>query len=323
MAARFVAFCCLLAMALLAPRPALAWPERPVTIIVASGAGNGGDLIARMLVPHLTQAWGQPVVVQNLPGAGGAIGVERVARSAPDGHTLVMSGDAAIVVRPSMQPPLSYDPRRDLAAVTLVARMPNLLVVRAADGPATLAAALAAARAARGGFSYGHLGPGTSIQIGAEELKQRAGLDMTGVGYPTMGAILQDVIAGRLQLTFVNAFAAGPMVREGTLRAVAVSSATRLPAFGTVPTVAEQGFPGFDFGAWFGLLAAGHTPPPLVARIRADVHAALGDPALRTRLDGMAAILVDDTPEAFTGFIAAEIPRMADVLRRAGVVTAP
>ncbi len=307
----------------LAAGSARAWPERPVSIIVPSGAGNGGDLIARMLVPHLTQAWGQPVVVQNLPGAGGAIGVERTARSAPDGHTLVMSGDAAIVVRPGMQPPLPYDPRRDLAAITLVARMPNLLVVRAADGPPTLAAAMAAARAANGGFSYGHLGPGTSIQIGAEELKQRARLDMTGVGYPTMGAILQDVIAGRLQLSFVNAFAAGPMVREGTLRALAVSSAERLPAFAAVPTLAEQGFAGFASSAWFGLLAAGRTPAPLVAHIRADVHAALADPVLRARLDGMAAILVDNTPEAFTAFIAAEIPRMAAVVREAGITAAP
>jgi tripartite-type tricarboxylate transporter receptor subunit TctC len=150
-------------------------------------------------------------------------------------------------------------------------------------------------------------------------LAQLAGLDMTGVAYPTMGALLQDVMAGRLQLSFVNAFAAGPMVREGQLRALAVSSATPLPAFPEVPTVASQGYRGFEASAWFGLLAAAGTPAPVVARIRADVHAALADSALRSRLDGMAAILIDSTPEEFASFIADEIPRMAAVLKQAGI----
>ncbi len=306
----------------LAATPARAWPDRPVTIIVPSAAGNGGDLIARMIGPALGQAWGQPVVVQNLPGAGGVIGVERAARSAPDGHVLVMSGDAAIVVRPSMQPPLPYDAQRDLAPVTLVARMPNLLVVRAADGPRSLGELVTAARAARGAFNYGHLGPGTSIQLGAELLKQMAELDITGVGYPAMGAVIQDVLAGRLQFSFVNAFAAGPLVRDGQLRALAVSAATRLPGFPDVPTVAEQGFPGFEASAWFGLLVQGGTPAPVVQKLRADIHAALADPATRQRIEGMGGVLVDNTPEEFTAFIAAEIPRMAAVLRRANITTA-
>jgi tripartite-type tricarboxylate transporter receptor subunit TctC len=303
--------------------PVFAWPERPVTIIVPSGPGNGGDLISRLIAPTLQQAWGQPVVVTNQPGAAGAIGVERTARSAPDGTTLVMSGDAAVTVRPSMQPPLGYDPQRDLAPVTLVAHMPNLLVVRAADGPRMLAEAVAAARAARGGVNYGHLGPGTSIQLGAEMLAQAERLDLTGVGYPTMAGLIQDVIAGRIQMSFVNAFAAAPLVRDGQLRALAVSSAQRLPLFPDVPTVAEQGVPGFAASAWFGLLAPARTPPEVVARIREDVHAALSDPATRARIEGMGAILVDNTPEEFRAFIAAEIPRMSAVLRRAGITAAP
>lgn len=302
---------------------AFAWPDRPVTIVVPSAAGNAGDLMSRVLAPMLQQAWGQPVVVMNLPGAAGAVGVERTARSAPDGTTLVMSGDAAITVRPSMQPPLGYDPQRDLAPVTLVAQMPNLLVVRAADGPRSLAEAVSAARAARGGFNYGHLGPGTSIQIGAAMLAQAHGLDLTGVGYPTMAGLIQDVLVGRIQLSFVNAFAAAPMVRDGQLRALAVSSRQRLPLFPEIPAVAEQGVPGFEASAWFGLLAPARTPPAVVGRIRADVHAALADPAVRTRIEGMGAILVDSTPEAFRAFIAAEIPRMAGILSQAGITGAP
>ena len=309
----------LLAAAWPGPAGAQAWPERPVTIIVPFGAGNGADLITRLLAPRLTQAWGEPVVVQNIPGASGAIGVERTVRSAPDGHTLVMSGDAALVVRTSMVPPLPYDPRRDLAPVTLVARTPNLLVVPAQGGPHSLAELVAAARAAGGGFSYGHLGPGTSVQVGAELLKQMAGVEATGVGYPSIGALMQDVVAGRLQLAFATAVAAAPLVQEGRLRALAISSAARLASFPQVPTVAEQGYPGFEASAWFGLLAPAATPAPVVARIRADVTAALGEAELRGRLDALGAVLVGNTPAEFAALIHAEIPRMAGVLQKAGI----
>ena len=303
--------------------PAHAWPDRPVTIIVPSGPGNGGDLISRLLAPLLQQAWGQSVVVTNLPGAAGAIGVERVARSTPDGTTLVMSGDAAITVRPGMHPPLGYDPRHDLAPISLVAHMPNLLVVRAADGPRSMAEAVTAARAARGSFNYGHLGPGTSVQLGAEMLARAQGLELTGVGYPTMAGLIQDVLAGRIQMSFVNAFAAAPLVRDGQLRALAVSSAGRLPLFPNVPTVAEQGVPGFGASAWFGLLAPARTPPEVVQRIGADLRTALADPATRARIEAMGAILVADTPEEFRAFIATEIPRMAGILRSLRITTAP
>lgn len=306
-------------LGLVLPMGAKAWPDRPITLIVPFAPGNAADVISRLLAPTLSLNWGQPVVVQNVPGASGAIGVERIVRAAPDGHMLVMSGDAALVVRASMQPPLPYDPRRDLAPIILVARTPNLLVVRAADGPRSLADLVAAARAARGAFNYGHAGPGTSIQLAAELLVQMAGIEMTGVAYPSMAAVQQDVMAGRLNLAFVPALTAGPMVREGQLRALGISSPGRLSTFPDLASLAEQGYPGFDASAWFGLLAPAGTPAPVIARVREDVRAALAEPAMRSRLDGLGAIPVGNTPEEFTALIAAEIPRMAEVLRRAGI----
>lgn len=211
--------------------PAHAWSDRPVTIIVPFAPGKcprrhnsqGGTS------PH--GGLDQRVVIQNVSGASGAIGVERTVHAEPDGHALVMSGDAALVVRLSMQPPLPYDPRRDLLPITLVARTPNLLAVRAADGPRSLAELVTSARTARGSFNYGHAGPGTSIQPGAELLIQMAGIQLTGIRYPSMAGIQQDVLAGRLDLAFVPALTAGPMVRDGQLRALAISSPGGCPSF--------------------------------------------------------------------------------------------
>ncbi|MEI6159330.1 MAG: tripartite tricarboxylate transporter substrate-binding protein [Roseococcus sp.] len=298
---------------------ARAWPDRPVNIIVPFAPGNAADVITRLFAPVLSQNWGQPVVVQNVPGASGGIGVERVVRAAPDGHTLVMSGDAAVVVRVSMTPPLPYDPRRDLAPITLVARTPNLLVVPANAAPRNLAELVAAARAARGAYNYGHAGPGTSVQIASELLVQMAGIELTGVGYPSLPAVLQDVMAGRLNLAFLPMVVAGPMAAEGRIRALGLSSPGRLTGLPDVTSLAEQGYPGFDASAWFGLLAPAATPAPILARVHADVTAAIATPAMRERLDGLGAQAVGNTPEEFRTLIAAEIPRMAEVLRRAGI----
>jgi tripartite-type tricarboxylate transporter receptor subunit TctC len=311
----------LLACAIVALLPAplrAAFPDRTVTIVVPFAPGNAADVMARLLAPKLAAAWGQAVVVQNQPGASGAIGVERVVRSPPDGHTLAMTGDAAIVTRVGMTPPLPYDPRRDLAPVTLLARTPNLLVVRP-EGPKTLGEFVAMAKAAQGRLNYPHAGPGTSVQVAAEMLKQMAGFEATGVGYPGMLQLVQDLLAGRADFAFVTAVAVAGQVREGRLRALGVSSPERLAAFPDVPSIAEQGYPGFDTSAFFGLVAPAGTPAAVTARIQADVVAALADAEIRARLDGLGAILIGNTPEAFAALIAADIPRLGAVLRRAGI----
>jgi tripartite-type tricarboxylate transporter receptor subunit TctC len=242
-----------------------AWPERPVTLVVASPAGGPVDAVARLVGPGMAAA-------ARAAGGGAerarrrAVGVERPVRSPPDGHTSALSGDAAVVVRTSMEPRPPYDPRRDLAPVSLLAAAPNLLVV-AHDVPARdLQGLVALARARPGALGFAHTGPGTSQHIAGELLRQMAGIDIVGVSYNNPGAQVQDVLAGRVAMTFASAATALPRVRSGDWRALGVTSAERIAAAPEVPTVAEQGFPGFAAAAWFGLLAPAGTPPAVVER---------------------------------------------------------
>jgi tripartite-type tricarboxylate transporter receptor subunit TctC len=295
------------------------WPDRPVTIIVPFGAGTAPDLMARLAAPTLGARWGQPVVVQNAPGAAGAVGVERAARAAPDGHTLVLPGDAAIVVRVSMTPRPPYDPQRDLAPIMLVGRTTNVLVVSGQTSHRSLSDLVAAARAQPGTVTFGHAGTGTSQHIGAEMLAQMAGVRLTGVAYNDLGAMAIDVQSGRVTMSLMGSVTALPRVRDGSLRALGVSSPERFSALPEVPTIAEQGLPGFDASAWFGLYAPAGTPGAIVARINADMRAALEQPEARSRFETLGVRVVAGTPEELAQTIAAEIPRMRAVLRAAGV----
>ncbi len=304
---------------LLATPAAASWPERPVTIVVPFAAGAAPDVLARLYADRLSTAWGRPVVVQNVPGAGGTIGVDRVAKAAPDGYTLIQAGDAAIVVRPSMSPPLPYDPGRDFTPVTLIARTPNVLVAAPTVPAATVPELVALARTRPGELTYAYAGPGTSGHVGGAMLAAMAGVSLNGVAYAQAGQQLQDLLAGRVAFSFLNVVTALPHVREGRLRALGVSGATRLAQLPEVPTVAEQGHPEFEAVAWFGLLAPAGTPQAVVGRIQRDVAAAFADPALRERLTGTGAEPVLSTPEAFRDLVEREIPRMASVVRATGM----
>ena len=308
-----------LALLTVASSARAAWPERPVTLVVASPAGGPVDAVARLVGPGMAASLGQPVVVQNVPGAAGVVGVERLVRSPPDGHTLALSGDAAVVVRTSMEPRPPYDPRRDLAPVSLLAAAPNLLVV-AGDFPAPDVQGLVAlARARPGALGFAHTGPGTSQHIAGELLRQMAGIDIVGVSYNNPGAQVQDVLAGRVAMTFASAATALPRVRSGDWRALGVTSAERIAAAPEVPTVAEQGFPGFAAAAWFGLLAPAGTPPGVVERAHRAAVAALRAPDLEPRLRELGIQPVGSAPAEFAAHIEREIPRMAAVLEGAGL----
>ena len=310
----------LLAAPALLPLPALAaWPERPVTIIVPFGPGSANDVLARLMAPHLTRAWGQPVVVNNVAGAAGTIGVDRVAKSAPDGLTLALAADAAIVVRVSMSPRPPYDPLIDLAPISQLGRTPNILVVSNATPYTSLAQVVAAARARPGALSFAHIGAGTSQHIGGELLNQLAGIELTGVAYNDGGAQLQDVIAGRATMTFNNVVATLPRLRDGSFRALGVSSPESIPTLPDIPTIAEQGFPGFNAVAWLGLFGRAGTPPDIIARIQRDAVAAMAQPDVAPRLQDLGVQVVGNTPEELATLMRSEIPRMAGVLQRAGL----
>ncbi len=299
--------------------PALAWPDRAMTIVSPFGPGSPQDFLARMLAPRMQAAWGQPVVVNNIIGAAGTIGVDRVAKSGPDGHTLVVSGDAAIVVRISMSPRLPYDPVRDLTPISLLGRTTNVLVVGQSIAARSLAELVAMARARPGGVTFGHAGQGTSQHIGGELLAQLTGAEMTAVAYNDQATQIQDVLTGRVTFTFMNGPVALPRLRDGSVRALAVSGPERMAILPDVPTVAEQGYAGFDARAWLGLLAPGNTPAAIINRIHAEVVSAMRDPDVRSRIQEMGVDLVVSTPDELRALIAQEIPRMAGILQRAGI----
>ena len=301
------------------PAAARAWPDRPVTLVSNFGPGTSVDLIARLIAPKLQAAWGQPVVVQNVAGASGTIGADRVAKAAPDGHTMLVTGDAAMVVRVSMEPKPPYATLRDLAPVTQLAITPNILVGAPSLPAKTLGELLELARTRPGAFTFGHAGAGTSQHIGGEMLRQLAEVDLTGVSYNDAGAQVQDVLTGRTTMSFNSVVVALPRVRDGSFRPLAVSSAARIAAAPEIPTVAEQGVPGFAAVAWLALLAPAGAPRAVVERAQRDAAAALRAPDLQPRFLELGIEPVGSTPEEFAALIARETERMAGVLERAGL----
>jgi tripartite-type tricarboxylate transporter receptor subunit TctC len=289
-------------------------------MIIPFGAGAAPDVIGRLLAERLAAAWGQPVVVQNVPGASATLGVDRVAKARPDGYTIGLTGDGAMVVRVSMSPPIPYEPQRDLAPVSLLFRTRNALVVHPSVPARTLAELVALARTQPGRLAYGHSGVGFSTHLGMEMLKQAAGVDITAVPYGNEGQMFADLAAGRVQVMIGSGPATAQRVRAGEVRALAVTSADRSPALPDVPTVAEQGFPGFEAVAWFGLIVPAGTPEPVVQQIRQDTVAAMADGAMRERLDGFGLAVVGSTPQEFAELLPRETVRMAEVLRQLGLL---
>jgi tripartite-type tricarboxylate transporter receptor subunit TctC len=295
------------------------WPEREVRLIVPLPAGgSGGDAIARLMAEKLNETWGQPVVVENIPGSAGSIGIGRLAQSQPDGYTLALSGDAAIVVNVSLYKSLTYDPVKSLAPIIRVGRTPNILVVNAEKGPGSLKDLVAQAKAKPGSITFNSNGYGTSQHIGFELLKKAAAIDINHT--PSRTSPLPDVLGGHITASFMNIAVAMPNVSAGKLKALGVSGTERSAAAPDVPTVAEQGYPGFNAVAWFGLFAPAGTPGEIISKVNADAAKALTDPAFRKRLTDLG-VQIDgkDTPESFATFIKAEIPRVAELLKDTGI----
>lgn len=295
------------------------WPTREVRLIAPFAAGSGGtDAVARLVAEKLREIWGQPVVMENVPGASGTIGVAKLARAAPDGHTLVLSGDAAIVVAINMYKSLSYDPVRDLAPIIQIGRTSNLLVVNKELGPASLKNLVTQAREKPGAITFNSTGVGTSQHMGFEQLKRMAAIDILHV--PSRGQTAPDILGGHVTASFMNIFVALPHVKAGTLRALGASGSQRAPAAPDVPTVAEQGYPGFDATPWFGLFAPAGTPDSIIRKINSDVGKALMDASFRAKLEQFGLELEQNsTPDSFAAFIRAEIPRIGEIVTASGI----
>lgn len=305
-----------------------AWPARPLRMVVPFPPGGTTDLLGRAIGQELAKALGQPVTVENLPGAGGSIGAERAARAAPDGLTLLMGHIGTLAVNPALYANLPYDPEKSFTPVAAVARVPNVLVVPANLPFKTLAELIAAARAKPGGMSYGSGGNGSAAHIAMESLKQATKTAIVHIPYRGTAPSVNDLLAGQLQIGFTGAPALLPHIRSGRLRALAVSSPTRLAQLPEVPTVAESAsatapgmadLKGFEADQWYGVVAPAGTPAAVVRRLNDEINKALASPELKERLNTEGAQALPGTPGAFGQLIARERKRWAAVVKAAGI----
>jgi len=306
--------------ALLMAAPTVAqtgYPDRPVRIIVGFTAGSATDITARMFAQKLNAAWNVPVTVENIPGAGGSVGGDRVAKAAPDGTTLYWGANGAMTINPSLLPNPTFDTVRDLAPIARVLVMPSLLVVNN-DVPAKSVAELfALAKARPGQLSYASPGVGTPQHIAGELLKSLASVDIVHVPY--RGVALADVIGGRVTMTLQNMGAILPVVRDGKLRALAVTSNQRSPIIPELPTLAESGFPGFEAISWFGLLAPAHTAAPIIAKVHEEIVKIAAQTDMRERLAQLGLEVAVNSPDEFAAVINADIAKWAKVIKDANI----
>ena len=306
-----------LAAFVLAQAPA-AYPTKPIRLVVPFPAGGATDIFAREVAKHLTEAWGQSVVVDNRPGAGGNIGSELVAKSAPDGYTLEMGTVGTHAINASLYSKMPYDHIKDFVPVILVAGVPNVLEVNPSVPVNSVQELIAYAKANPGKLNFASSGSGTSIHLSGELFKVMAGVQMTHVPYKGSAPALSDLLGGQVQLMFDNLPPSLPQIKAGKLRALAVTSSTRAPALPDVPTVAEAGLPGFEASSWFGVLAPAGTPPAIVAKLNAEIAKWLTTPEAKEKLAAVGANIASGTPEDFARHIQAETAKWAKVVKESG-----
>ena len=299
------------------------WPNKPVRIVVPFAPGGTTDILARALAPELGKAFGQTFIVDNKPGAGGNIGADTVAKAAPDGYTLLMGTVGTHAINAALYPKMPFDPVRDFAPITLVAGVPNVLVMNPAKAEAykvnSVADLVRYARANPGKLNMASSGNGTSIHLSGELFKSMTGTYMLHFPYRGSGPALLDLIGGTMDLMFDNLPSALPQIRAGKLKALAVTTATRSAAVPELPTIAEAGpLKGFEASSWFGLLAPAGTPADIVNRIQQETTKALQSAALKERLLSQGAIPGGQTPAEFAKFIAAETTKWAQVVKASG-----
>ena len=295
------------------------YPDKPVRIIVGFPAGVAPDIAARVLAEKLAEFWGKPVVVENVTGAGGNIGADRVAKAAPDGYTLGMVGNGSLIFSPGMYEKLAFDPLKDFTPVSQIFVAANALVVPVDSPIKSLPELVATARAQPGKLTYGHAGAGTSQHLGAELFKVMAQVDIQPIAYRGTTALLPDLLAGRITMSFANVANALALVREGKLRAFAVSSAKRSASAPDLPTMAESGYPGFEAVPWFGLMGPPGLPGPLVERLHRDTVKVMSAADVRKRFNSFGMDLVLGTPAEFAATIERELPVWTKLIRQAGI----
>ena len=301
----------LLGLAALSPvlahaQPAASYPAKPIRIIVPFPAGGTTDLLARMLGQRMTTAWGQPVLVENKPGAGSTLGADMVAKSPADGYTLLM-GAAHHTIAQSVYAKVPYHFGRDFAPVSIIAMVPNMVVVNAAVPARTIEEFAALAKSQPGKLNYGTAGAGTAHHLIGEMFKLRAGVDLQHIPYKGSAPAVADLLGGQVQVMFDTVTSGLPQVKAGKTRALAVTTAKRSAALPDVPTLSETILPGFDVGTWFGILVPTGTPPAIIEKIRAEIDQMVKSPDIRKQFLEMGAEPVGNTPAQMAAQIKAEL----------------
>ena len=295
------------------------YPNRPVKILVGFTPGTAPDLAARILADRFAEVWGSPFVVENMPGAGSNIATDHVAKATADGYTLLMGGNSALVINPSLYETLPFDPLRDFAPISQVFIAANVLAVPSALPIKTVAELVALAKAEPGKLSYAHAGVGTSQHLAAELFKYMAHIDIAAVPYRGTTALMPDLLAGRVTLSFANIVNVVPLAREGKLRALAITSIKRSALAPDLPTMAESGFPGFEAVPWFGLFAPAGTPKDVLDKLHGETVKVLAMPEVRKKFDDLGLEPVGNTPVEFAAVIRKETPEWAKLIKDAGI----
>ncbi|HEY9529800.1 MAG TPA: tripartite tricarboxylate transporter substrate binding protein [Burkholderiales bacterium] len=306
-----LAFCC-------ATAGAQSYPTKPVRFIVSFPPGGSSDLIARAIAPFMSNRLGQPMVVENRPGAGGMIGVDAVAKAAPDGYAIGLAAAGALSSNISLYPSMPFHPEKDLAPISTLAMIPFFLIAHPSQAP-TLKEVIAQAKSAPGALSYGHGGNGSTMHLSGELLNMLAGVKIQSVPYKGSGPVSADVLGGQVPLGVVDVPSAISNVKAGKVRALAVTSKQRISAAPDVPTFEEAGVPGYEAIGWFGVVAPKATPRPVIDRLNAEIRAALADPDIRARALAAGTEPFTNTPEEFAAMIREETKKWAEVIKAGGI----
>jgi tripartite-type tricarboxylate transporter receptor subunit TctC len=299
---------------------AQSYPTKPIRFIVPQSPGSATDTVARAIGHRLPERLGQPVVMENRPGAGGIIGSEAAAKAPPDGHTILIIA-ATHTVNPSLRP-VPFDPIKDFAPITLATSQPYLMLAHPSLPVRSVKELIQLAKARPGQINYGSTGSGSLGNLAFEQLKRMAGVEMTQVPYRAVGPGLTDLLGGHISLMFFTIVTGLPQVEAGRLRALAVSSPTRSPRAPNIPTIAESGFPGFDVRGWYAILAPAGTPAPIVSRLNKDIVAILHTPEMKERLANDGSEAVGSSPEELARHLRNETARWAKLIREAGIKAA-
>ncbi len=297
----------------------MSYPDKPIRIIAGFPPGTAADISARVVGQKLAEAWGKPVVVDNISGAAGNIATDRAAKAAPDGYTLIMAGSAAIVINPSLYEKLPYDPVRDFSTVSQVCFTATILVVHNAVPANSVRELVDLARAQTGKLTFASAGNGSIQQIAGELFKTTSGIDIRHVPYKGSTAFMPDLLAGRVTMAFGNTSTVLSAIREGKLRALAVTSMRRSPLLQDLPTMAESGFPGFDATIWFGVLAPARTPAPVIGKLHHEIIRILALSDVRSKFADLGMEPIGNSPDEFSLIIKAEIPKWAKVIKESGM----